>query len=37
MFLQAIKQYNKSNDDSNLLRVTKDYLKQYENDKENIG
>lgn len=37
MFLQAIKQYNDSNSDSNLLRVTKDYLKQYENDKETIG
>ena len=36
MFLQAIEQYNNSNTDHNLLRITKEYLKQYENDKANL-
>lgn len=36
MFLKAIKQYNDSNEDHNLLRITKDYLEQYEDDKANI-
>lgn len=36
MFLQATEQYNNSNTDHNLLRITKEYLKQYENDKANL-
>lgn len=36
MFLQAIEQYNNSNTDHNLLRITKEYLKQYENYKANL-
>ena len=36
MFLQAVEQYNNSNTDHNLLRITKEYLKQYENDKANL-
>lgn len=36
MFLQAIEQYNNSNTDHNLLRITKEYLKQYEDDKANL-
>ena len=36
MFLQAIKQYNDSNTDHNLLRITKEYLKQYEDDRANL-
>lgn len=36
MFLQAIKQYNDSNTDHNLLRITKEYLEQYEDDRANI-
>lgn len=36
MFMQAINQYNESNPDHNLLRITKDYLKQYEDDKANM-
>ena len=36
MFIQAIEQYNNSNTDHNLLRITKEYLKQYENDKANL-
>lgn len=36
MMLEAINQYNNSTEDHNLLRITKDYLKQFENDKANI-
>lgn len=36
IFLQAISQYNNSNTDHNLLRITKEYLKQYEDDKANL-
>ncbi len=36
MIMDAIKQYNSSTDDHNLLRITKDYMKQFENDKANI-
>ena len=36
MILEAINQYNRSTEDHNLLRITKDYLKQFEDDKANI-
>lgn len=36
MILEAIKQYDNSTEDHNLLRITKDYLNQFENDKANI-
>ncbi len=36
LFIQAIKQYNESSEDHNLLRITEEFLKQYENDKATI-
>ena len=36
LFIQAIKKYNESNEDSNLLRITREFLEQYEKDKATI-
>ena len=36
MVIEAIKEYNKSNDDSNILRITKPALDAYENDKKHV-
>lgn len=36
MLLEAIDTYNDSSTDPNMLRITKQYLDQYENDKKNV-